>query len=144
MDDADLTETYRSLSDEELLRRWSEGRLTPTAAAAARSELSRRGLSRPEGLRRRGAVESDDPLAFVTVARSMSLSRLQILKARLDAEGISSFVADQEMNRMISLYTVALGGMRLMVPRKLAAEASEIIALVKSGRLAYREGDDPS
>ena len=85
---------------------------------------------------------SGERVTFVTVARSLDTSQLQVLRARLDAEGIPSFVADEGMNQMISLYSVALGGMRLMVPEEFAADARQIIGLVKSGRFAFREGDD--
>ena len=142
---AELMETYRDMSDEELLERWTDGHLTEVAMEVAQLEMSRRGIPVPEISPSEGD-DGDVPeerVTFVTVARSLGASQLQTLRARLDAEGIPSFVADEGMNRMISLYSLALGGMRLMVPEKFADDARQLIALVKSGRLAYREGDDP-
>jgi hypothetical protein len=88
------------------------------------------------------ATDSEETVTFVTVARSLVPSELHILRARLEGDGIPSFVVDDNITRMNSLWSVAVGGARLLVPQQLAADAKQIIAHVKSGRFALREGDD--
>ena len=141
---AELTETYRDMSDEELVARWTNGHLTEVATEVARAELTRRGIPIPRvsPLEDTDDGEPGEPLGFVTVARSLVASQIEVLRARLEGDGIPSFVADEGMNRMISLYSVALGGIRLMVPEKYADEARQIIGLVKSGQFALRDGED--
>lgn len=87
----------------------------------------------------RGGVPSEDP---VEVARSMGSGpgELEILRARLSSEKIPCYIADANTNGMNALWSIALGGTRLMVPAEHAAAAREIIALVRSG--AFELGDD--
>ncbi len=142
---ADLSETYREMSDEELQERWIDGHLTEIAMEVARAEFFRRGMQLPEISTREyddAASASEETVTFVTVARSLSPWELDILRARLAGDGISSFVVDGNINRMNSLWSVAVGGARLLVPQQKAEQAQEIIAYVKSGRLAWRDGDD--
>ena len=142
---ADLSETYREMSDEELQERWIGGHLTEIAMEVARAEFFRRGMQVPEISTRENddaASASEETVTFVTVARSLSPWDLDILRARLAGDGISSFVVDDNINRMNSLWSVAVGGARLLVPQQQAEQAKEIIAYVKSGRLAWRDGDD--
>jgi hypothetical protein len=142
---AELSEAYRDLSDEELLERWGGGHLTEIAMEVARAEFARRGIEPPQ----LPAPDDDagpgpqETVAFVTVARSLTPTDLQILRARLEGDGIPAFVADGEINRMNSLWSIAVGGARLMVPRQFAAEARQIIAHVRAGRFTLREDDDP-
>ena len=78
----------------------------------------------------------------MTVARSLIASDLHILHARLEADGIPSFVVDDNINRMNSLWSVAVGGAKLLVPLQFAGEAKRIIGFVQSGRFSLGEGDD--
>ncbi|MBI5785758.1 MAG: hypothetical protein HZA64_09890 [Rhodocyclales bacterium] len=48
---------------------------------------------------------------------------------------------DDNIVRMNSLWSVAVGGARLLVPQPLAAEAREIIGLLRSGRFAIGEDE---
>jgi len=72
---------------------------------------------------------------FVEVARSLSMvpGDLEILRARLASEGIPAFIADGNTTQMNALWTLALGGTRLMVPDAHARAAREILALLQSG-----------
>ena len=140
--DAELIETFRAMSDDELVERWREGYLTDAAMAVARAEFLQRGLGMPEA----GPAEEPEPLAeveeavtFVTVARSLIPADLYVLRARLEGDGIPSFVLDDNIVRMNSLWSVAVGGARLLVPKPLAAEAREIIGLLEAGRFAIGE-----
>jgi ribosomal protein S18 acetylase RimI-like enzyme len=81
--------------------------------------------------------------SLVTVARSLEPLQIEILRARLQAEGIPAFSADAGINQTNALYSIALGGVRLMVPRESAQDAQDIIALVNSGQLAARDDEEP-
>jgi hypothetical protein len=140
-----LAEIYRDRSDEELMQRWTEGRLTQIAMEVAREEFSRRGIEPGPVLQddeAAAATEPQETVTFVTLARSLVPGELQILRGRLESEGIPAFVIDDNINRMTSLWSIAVGGARLLVPQQFAAEARQIIGLVKSGKFSVREDDD--
>jgi hypothetical protein len=140
---ADLCAAFRDMSDEELAERWAGGQLTELAMEVARAEFARRGIE-PPAIALPEPAQDEAPggaIVFATVARSLMPTELQVLRARLESEGIPAFVADGEINRMNSLWSIAVGGARLLVPRQYEAEARQIIAHVKSGRFALREGD---
>jgi len=142
---AELSVTYREMSDEELMERWLDGNLTEVAMEVAGAEFSARGIQAPElapAERADDATGPQAPVTFATVARSLSPSELHILRARLEGDGIPSFVVDDNITRMNSLWSVAVGGARLLVPHEVAAEARQIIDHVKSGRFALRDGED--
>jgi hypothetical protein len=141
---ADLGDTYRDMSDEELLRRWSEGQLTDVAMDVAREEFARRAIVPPPIVRAEvsDAIGPEETVTFVTVARSLVPTELQILRARLEGDGIPALVVDEGINRINSLWSIAVGGARLLVPQQFAADAKQIIALVRSGSFSLREGDD--
>ncbi len=86
----------------------------------------------------------DKTIEFVTVARSLDTSEMFILSARLEAEGIPSFVADANINQTYSLLSIASGGVRLQVPSEFAVTARKIIADVNSGLLALDDDEGSS
>lgn len=142
--DVELTETFRAMSDDELVERWGEGHLTDAAIKVARAEFRRRGIVVPES----GPADDPEPLpeaeetvTFVTVARSLIPADLYVLRARLEGDGIPSFVVDDNIVRMNSLWSVAVGGARLLVPQPLALEAREIIGLLRAGQFAIGEDE---
>ena len=91
-----------------------------------------------------GNQEDAPATDLVEVARSMAAGpgELEILQARLGSERIPCYIADANTNGMNALWSIALGGKRLMVPAEHASAAREIIALVRSG--AFELGDDES
>ncbi len=93
----------------------------------------------------RDSGDKEESTDFVWVARTLIPvpGELEILRARLSAEGIPSFIADGNTNGMNGLWSIALGGARLMVAREYAAAAREIIALVRSGAFELRDDEDP-
>jgi len=122
-----LVEYFSSLADDYLLDTLASGSLTAMAAGIAGAEVDRRGLvrlqfaavaadSEPEAL-------DEEDAALVTVARSLTGHRLDILRARLVAEGIPAFVMDGNTNQAYSIIAIAMGGARLQVPRRHEAEA---------------------
>ena len=143
----DLREHFRSLADAYLLEVYGAGTLTALALEVASEELTRRGIAHvPRSLEDEDVTEpaDEDPVILETVARSLMTSELEILRARLESEGIPSYVMDGNMNQAYSLIAPALGGARLQVPQEYAATAKEIIAALNSGVLAVRDGDDSS
>lgn len=94
-----LVEIYRAMSDEELIERWVTGNLTEAAMSVAWSEFTRRGIQPPYVVstgRVDDAADTDETVTFVTVARSLIPSELHILRARLEGDGIPSFIVDRK------------------------------------------------
>ena len=141
----ELADTFGQMGDEELLERWRSGYLTEVAVEVARAELARCGIGAPDFVARELPGEDlgqQENVAFVTVARSLDPIQIEMLRARLEAEGIEAFAADAGINQLNALFSIAVGGVRLMVPRESADEARRIIGLVRSGRFALRDDDE--
>jgi len=141
----ELADTFRELGDEELVERWRSGNLTDVAVEVARAELARRGICAPEFTRIDAVDENpaaQGDVSFVTVARSLEPFQIEMLRARLKAEGIEAFAVDAGINQINPLVSIAVGGVRLMVPRESADEARRIVELVKAGRFALRDDDE--
>lgn len=141
-----LVEYFSSLADDYLLETLASGSLTAVAAGIAGAEVDRRGLAHPRPAAAAAADSEPEALeeedtALVTVARSLTGHRLEILRARLVAEGIPAFVMDGNTNQAYSLIAIAMGGARLQVPRRHEAEARQLIALIQSGALAANPRD---
>lgn len=142
----ELSDTFSQMSDEELLERWNSGNLTETAVEVARAEFTRRQIAVSDFVRFEPVKEDSGPqdeVSFTTVARSLEPLQIEMLRARLRAEGIDAFAVDAGMNQINPLYSIAVGGVRLMVPRESAEEARRIIGLVKSGQFALRDDESP-
>jgi len=140
-----LARVFALMSEDELLARWRGGQLTEMAIEAAGGELLRRGIAAPNyvaAAEPRAQAPDEEPREFIEVARALHPARLEILRARLASEGIPCLVADGETTRMNALWSIALGGARLLVASPRAAEARELIALLDSGAFALREGED--
>lgn len=60
---------------------------------------------------------------LVTIATFSFPHEAHLAKARLDAMGIPSFIADEHTINMQWLYSNAMGGVRLQVPREFAEQA---------------------
>jgi len=83
-------------------------------------------------------------VAMLTTIASYSFPwEAQIAKARLDAEGIPAFVADEQTINMQWLYSDAMGGVRLQVPQQFAQLSVEILAEDHSEALEEELGVSP-
>lgn len=139
-----VTDHFRDLTDDCLLETYGSGSLTPLALEVAGEELTRRGIAHSLPA---AAAETVAPcvaeaaVILETVARSLETSRLEILRARLEAEGIPAFVFDGNTNQAYSFISPAMGGARLQVPCAFAAEARELIAAIDSGKLTANSRD---
>lgn len=80
---------------------------------------------------------------WVTIARYDFPYEAQIGRARLQAEGIQTFIADEYTINMQWLYANALGGVKLQVKARDASWAAEILATDFSADVEEQEGDDP-
>lgn len=79
---------------------------------------------------------------WVTIARYDLPYEAQIAHARLQAEGIQTFIADEYTIGMQWLYANALGGVKLQVRARDAAWAAEILANDYSADVEEQEGID--
>lgn len=141
----ELAEIYRNFSDEYLLEKLGSGTMIELAERIAKEELGRRGISylpAPQQEASNAEPARYEALQFVTVASSLSSIAMHILRARLEAEGIPAILADANMAQSYSTMSVAVGGVRLQVPREFYEEAKQIIADVNSGALALNDDDD--
>lgn len=64
---------------------------------------------------------------LVTVASYSFPHEAHLAKARLEAEGIPVFVADEHTVNMQWLYSNAIGGVKVQVPLRFAEEAKDIL-----------------
>jgi hypothetical protein len=65
---------------------------------------------------------------LVTVGRYSTPYEANMVKSRLESEGIPAFIADEYTIGMNWLYSNALGGVKVRVPESLASEALQILA----------------
>ena len=131
----ELCEQFALLGDTELLRRFRSGDLTELAEEAAAAELRRRGVPIAEtpawfsaaADAARGADE------LVLLARVLTPTEAYILQGRLQAEGIPVTVADDQLVQTNALLTLAVGGVRLLVPQSRLQAAREVLAAIARG-----------
>lgn len=95
---------------------------------------------------RRYRNELDDlagmgPLALL--ARLLEPVQAYILQGRLQAEGIPVFLADSQLLQTNPLWTMAVGGVRVMVPEQLLGQAQEVMRALQEGRYALDEDAAP-
>jgi hypothetical protein len=88
------------------------------------------------------SMAQQDPPAgtLVTIARILEPVDAQILQGRLEAEGIPTFLADQQLIQTYNLIAIAVGGVRLQVSAGNAERARAVLAAVAEGR--YELSDD--
>jgi Putative prokaryotic signal transducing protein len=149
-----LIENFALLSDDELWRMLGSDELTDLARDVAGRELRSRGidLAKPPG----GAenvpspedpMEADDEVAasdgnLVLLARFHNPIDGQMLRGRLDAEGVPAFVADAHMAQANPLLAMAVGGVRVLVPERYLARGQEILRDIRAGRYALDDQVD--
>ena len=142
-----LAEYFGNLADDYLLEVYNSRTLIPLAIEVADRELTRRNIPHPppsavgEKEEEVKAPDDGEPVVFATVARSWSTSQMEILRARLEAEGIPAFVVDGGMSQLYPSLSQPIGGARLQVPQERAREAKELIAAVNSGALRATNED---
>ncbi len=136
-----LVEHFQLLSDEELLARFWSGELTELAEEVAGSELRGRNIdcSKPsaENLSDETSTENDaavDTGDLELVARYATAAEAYMLQGRLEQEGVPAIVADALMAQ--NLLSLAIGGVRVLVPEAYLSRAREIASAIEKGDFA--------
>jgi Putative prokaryotic signal transducing protein len=142
-----LAEKFRLYSDEELLELFRSGDLTERAQTVARAELAGRGIDAarsavpsapPPDAEPEPVVEGD----LVMVARMYNPLEAEMLRGRLESEGIPAMVADTQTAQVNPFYKLAIGGVRVMVPEAYLAQAREIVRADARGDYALDDSAD--
>lgn len=141
---------FEQMDDDELLRRFRSGDMTPMAREAAAEALRERGISpEPMPVPTDPEVEIDpDPAPDMPVGDVVCLTRLSspvdaaLLCGLLNAEGIPAVEADANLVRVNSMLTQALGGIRVMVGERDLPRAREIVQALHRGEFALSEDDE--
>ena len=76
---------------------------------------------------------------LVTVIRVFNSLEAEMLRGCLEAEGIPVTLGDAQTVQTDTLLTVALGGIRVMVPARFAAAARQTVEAVERGALEIDE-----
>lgn len=76
---------------------------------------------------------------FVTVTRVFNSLEAEMLRGCLEAEGIPATLGDAQTIQTDTLLTVALGGIRVMVPAPFAEAARRTVQAFERGDLAIDE-----
>ena len=79
---------------------------------------------------------------LVTVTRVFNSLEAEMLRGCLEAEGIPATLGDAQTIQTDTLLTVALGGIRVMVPSSFADAARQTVAAFERGALAIDELPD--
>jgi len=77
---------------------------------------------------------------MVTIASFSHAHEAHIALARLEADGIPAFIADEHTITMQWLYSNALGGVKINVPENYVQEAREILSHDFSNELVKEQG----
>jgi len=136
-----LAAKYAEFETDELLALYREG-LTELAAQVAVSELNSRGVMPPEIPSAEEAAPEEYAGDLVVVARRSTPTEAHILQARLHAAGLPAVVTDAGLVQANSLLTVAVGGVRVLVPEAFVEEALELVAALERGDLELDDDAD--
>ncbi len=142
-----LQRRYAELDDSALIALLQNNGLIQSAREIAMLELISRGISLgPTQADAEAAIESaqDEEMDFddasmdslTEVARFNSPVEGHMLEARLHAEGIPAWATDTNTIQALSHLTVALGGVRVMVPSHLLPDAREVMRRLEAGEFA--------
>ncbi len=79
---------------------------------------------------------------YEIVARFLNPTDAYVVCSCLKMAGVPALVADAELVQTNSLWAVALGGARLLVPALHAGEARQVIAAFNRGEYALPDDDE--
>src|SRR5262245_17491785 len=150
-----LLDRFRLLSDKELLGLLQSGDLIDLAKEVAAEELRQRGVefakpateantANEEAL---GSEDNEDALGsednaptgggdLVLIARFFTPVEAHMLQSRLQADGVLAVVVDAQLVGVNPLFTLALGGVRVLVPESDYERAREIVSAIERGDYA--------
>ncbi len=140
-----LSEQFQLLNDRELLAQFRSDELTELAKSVAGEELHRRGIDAlkqddqpPDG--QPGSSGEDD---LVPIARLLTAAEAEMLKTRLEIQGVPAIVADAQAAQTLTLMTLAVGGVRVLVPESYVDRALEIVKGIENGDYALKSEANP-
>jgi hypothetical protein len=140
----DLANQTKELNDEELLSRYAYTTLSDEARTIARAEIWRRGLALPATpIADRAPVHHEDGDDFELVARFLNPTDAHLARSALAAAGIPAILADANLVQANSLWSIALGGARVLVPARYHGDAEAIMKALERGDFALSD-DDPA
>ncbi len=142
-DREDLEELFRSLADEELLRRCASGELTDFARSIALKEARARGLAPLDAPQAPPPPEEPYRGDWIMVARYLSFTEVHLLKSRLESAGIPAMVGDAHLIQTDALLSPAMRGANVRVPAAYVRDALEIVASFKRGDFRLDDDFDP-
>lgn len=135
-----LAAKYAEFETDALVEMYRSG-LTAIAQEVARVELISRGVEPPSLDELTGPDAIDQGIGdWVIVARCSTPTEAHILRSCLEAAAIPVTVLDGDLVQANSLLTIAVGGVRVVVPERFTGEAREVMEAFKRGDLAL--GDD--
>jgi hypothetical protein len=135
-----LAAKYAEFETDALVEMYRSG-LTAIAQEVARVELISRGVEPPSLDEPTGPEAIDQGTGdWVIVARCSTPTEAHILRSCLEAAAIPVTVLDGDLVQANSLLTIAVGGVRVVVPERFTGEAREVMEAFKRGDLAL--GDD--
>lgn len=149
-----LIENLALLGDDELRRMLGSSDFTELARDVARRELQSRGIDPAQPADEadnvpppEDPIEADDEVAadggdLVELARFCNPMDGQMLRSRLDAEGVPAIVADAHMAQANPLLAIALSGVRVLVPERYLARGREIMRDIQAGQYALDDQID--
>jgi hypothetical protein len=141
-----LSEKFKLYADEELRQLYRSGDLTPLAREVAAAELARRGVDIPPPAAAPSPVAPEPAPApeiegdLVEVARLLDPVEAEILRGRLEVEGVPAMVADTHAAHV--LFRSLIGGVRVLVPEAGLDRAREILKADARGDYALDDGTD--
>lgn len=115
--------------------------LTEIGREVLRAELSKRGLYVGQ-LDQPAGVDVEEFRDLVTIRAFWNLLEAQMAKGLLDAEGIESFLFDENMVRLDWFNANALGGVKLRVDAANADEATRILEESIAAAAAEPQSED--
>lgn len=78
---------------------------------------------------------------LTTVATFSTIFEADFAKARLESEGIQTFITNENIIGMLWVYSNAVGGVRVKVENHNVAAAKEILALVKENEFELESSE---
>jgi len=138
-----LSDDLQRLNDNALIALARSGGLTELAREVAAAELRRRGIAVPVAVEEpQNTVATPITDDLVPVAQLFTVEEAHMLQSRLEIEGVPAVIADANMVQVYPLLSVAVGGVRVLVPDSYLERAREIAAAVSRGDYALDDKTD--
>ena len=133
-----LLERFQLLNDDELRALFQSGDLSDLAREVAGAELQQRGIDLSKPVAEPRATGEAELVGgdLVPVARFFTAMEALMLKSRLEVDGVPAIVADANIVQTNAFLTLAVGGVRVLVPEAYLDRAQEIVRAIERGDYA--------